>query len=161
MNNKALMISKVKNIYIMLLHAISKENLSIVDHCLDDEFKNRINKMIEENKKNNLKQVFRQQNISNLVILEEDNESLTIQGEIKHISYLVNRKNNKIVSGDNQTRITKNVVLKFRKNDVKTKTLYQCPTCGGGLNINSTGICPYCGQALDDDFCPYVLYSII
>ena len=160
MNNQAMMFTKVKNIYIMLLHAISKENLSIVDHYLDDALTKRINQTIENNKRNNVRQVFRQQNISDLVIVNEDDQQITLRGETKHITYFVNRKNNKYVSGDNKTRITSRVTLKFKKNNVESKSVIHCPNCGGALQINTTGICTYCGNAVDERFSHYVLYSI-
>ena len=47
MENQAMMISKVKNMYIMLLHAISKENISMVDHFLDDELTEKFKLTIE------------------------------------------------------------------------------------------------------------------
>ena len=161
MATEAMMITKVKNIYIMLLHAISKENISMVDHYLDDELTKKINSFIENNKENNVKLIFRQQNISDVSIISETDNTVTIQGEIKHISYFVNRKNNKYVSGDNKTRVTKNIILTFRKNDVESKTVIHCPNCGATLKINATSICNYCNQPLDERFSHYVLTSII
>ena len=160
MNNQAMMITKVKNIYIMLLHAISKENISIVDHYLDDALSSKYKKIIENNIKNNVRQVYRQANITDLNIIEEDDNFVTFEAKTRHIEYFVNRKNNKFVSGDNTTRISKTTILKFRKNNIKTKTLYNCPNCGAGLKINSSGICSYCGISLDDKFSPYVLCYI-
>jgi len=160
MTNSAMMITKVKNIYIMLLHAISKENISIVDHFLDDTLTAKINELIEKNKANDLKQLFRQQNISNLVVVEEDEEYQTIQAEIRHITYFVNRKTNKYVCGDNKTRITNTIFLKIRKNNNETKTIIQCPNCGAALKINSSAICSYCGIDIDERFSDYVLCSI-
>ena len=160
MTNKAMIVTKAKNIYIMLLHAISKENLSIVDHYLDDKLTQKYNEIIENYQKNNIKQVFRQPNISQLSVLNENNESITFQAEVRYITYFVNRKNNKFVSGDNKTRITKNIVLSFRKNNTESKSVMHCPDCGAALKINSTGICSYCGIAVDERFSDIVLYLI-
>lgn len=160
MTNQAMMITKVKNIYIMLLHAISKENISMVDHFLDDELTIKYKQIIENNIKNNVKQVYRQPNITNLNIVKEDEDYVTLEGTTRYISYFVNRKNNKYVSGDNINRITKNIVLKFKKNKIENKSLYNCPGCGAGLNVNTTGICSYCGATMKDSFSPYVLCSI-
>ena len=160
MENQAMIITKVKNIYIMLLHAISKENISMVDHFLDDKLTNKYKEIIENNIKNNVKQVYRQLNITNLNIVKEDDDGITLEGTTRYISYFVNRKNNKYVSGDNINRITKHIVLKFRKNKIENKSLYNCPNCGAGLNINATGICSYCGETMDENYSPYVLYYI-
>lgn len=157
MPDKELMITKVKNIYIMLLHAISKENISMVDHFLDDKLTDKYKKIIENNKKNNVKQVFRQLNITNLKIVEENDKFVTLEGITRYIGYKVNRQNNKYVSGDNLTRITKTIILKFRKNDINNKYVFNCPYCGAGLNINDSSICSYCGMAVDERFSPYVL----
>lgn len=160
MPNIEMMITKVKNIYIMLLNAISKENISIVDYCLDDELTKRFQSLIENNIRNNVKQIFRQPNISNLYVIEEDSEYITLEAKTKYISYYVDRTTNKYVSGDNKTRIIKDVILKVRKNNAKAETLFTCPNCGAGLTINASGICSYCGGAIDERFSPYILSSI-
>ena len=79
MINQAMTITKVKNIYIMLLHAISKENISIVDHFLDDELTKKYKLVIEKNINNNVKLVFRQPNITDLTIINQDNNYITFQ----------------------------------------------------------------------------------
>ena len=161
MSDKAIMITKVKNIYIMLLHAISNENIAMVDHFLEDNLTAEFKRIIENNIKHNVKQVYRQPNISNITIIEENSNSITLSATIKYISYFINRETNKYAHGDNKTRITKTSTLKFRKNKLTPKTLYRCQRCGAGLQINSSSICPYCDTAIDDRFSPYVLCSII
>lgn len=160
MNNQAMMVTKVKNIYIMLLHAISKENISIVDHYIDDDLATKINNYIENNKTNNVKQVFRQQNISNVDILNESDDCITIRADIKHITYFVDRTSNNYVYGDNQTRKKNTITLKFRKNNIQAKAIIHCPSCGAGLKINNSAICSYCGESLDESYSHYVLCSI-
>ena len=160
MTNDAMMITKIKNIYIMLLHAISKENISIVDHYLDDNLTEKFRAIIENNINNNVKQVYRQLNISDLSVLQEDENYITFEGTAKYITYFVNRKNNKFVSGDDKTRVSKSLILKFRKNTVQSKVLFKCPNCGAGLTINASSLCPYCGGSIDERFSPYVLCEI-
>lgn len=160
MSDYEMMITRIKNIYIMLLHAIAKENISIVDHYIDDGLIKNFESIIEKNVQNNVKQVFRQPNISNVNIIDEDDEYITVEVQTRYISYYVNRKNNKHVSGDNKSRITKNVILKFRKNQTESKALFSCPNCGAGLKINTSGICDYCGLSVDERFSPYVLCYI-
>ena len=158
--SNAMTITKIKNIYIMLLHAISKENIAIVDHYLDDKLAAYYNNIIENNKKNNIKQVFRQPNITNIITIEQNEEQITIQCLIRYISYFVNRQTNKYVSGDNKNRISKTAILKFRKNNTESKTIIHCPNCGASLKVNTTSICSYCGNTLDERFSPYVLFDI-
>lgn len=160
MDDQAMMITKIKNIYIMLLHAISKENISIVDHCLDDELAKEFKQQIEKNMANNVRQVYRQLNISNVEIVNEDIEFVTIEAQTRYITYFVDRKTNKYVSGDNTTRISNNVIMKFKKNDSKSKSVYNCPNCGAGLSINTSGICSYCNNPIGEQFSPYILCSI-
>ena len=161
MPNQALTISKVKNIYIMLLHAISKETISMVDHYLDDKLTKKIKLDIENNIKNNVRQVFRLPNITGVTAINEDSNHVTFQCKVRYITYYVNRKTNKHVSGDKENCITKSILLKFKKNNTKHQTLYSCPTCGAGLEINASSICPYCNMAIDERFSPYVLCSIV
>ncbi len=51
MENKALFISKVKNIYIMLMEAITNENIDSVDLFLDDTLTKKYRSIVEANKK--------------------------------------------------------------------------------------------------------------
>ena len=155
-----MMITKVKNIYVMLLNAISKENISLVDHCLDDELTKKYKKIIDTNINNNLKQVYRQLNLTDLNIMEENSDYVILQGTTRYITYFVNRNTNEYVSGDNKNRITKTITLKFRKNNVQSQILYRCPNCGVGANINASGVCSYCNSTLDERYSPYVLCSI-
>ena len=160
MNNNAMMITKVKNIYIMLLHAISKENIDMVDLYLDDKLTEHFKKLVANNIKNNIKEVFRQPNISDVYIINEDNEYITFETKIRYINYQVNRTTNKHVSGDNKTRISNIVHLTFRKNNTTSKALYKCPNCGVSLKINAGGVCSYCDSVIDERFSPFVLCSI-
>ncbi len=160
MNNHAMMITKVKNIYIMLLTAITKENISLVDHYLDDELTKKYKNIIDANINKNLKQVYRQLNLTNLTVVSENNDFVVLQGKTRYISYFVNRNTNEYVSGDNKNRITKSITLKFRKNNTKSQILYRCPNCGVSVNINASGVCSYCNSTLDERYSPYILCSI-
>ena len=116
--------------------------------------------MIENNIKNNVRQVYRQPNITNISVVEEDDNYVTLRAQIRYISYFVNRKNGKFASGDDKNRISQIKILKFRKNNLKSQTLYSCRHCGAGLNINISAICSYCGSPADERFSQYVLCSI-
>jgi len=160
MKNEAITISKVKNIIIMLLHAITKENISIVDHFLDDNLTASIDKIIKENIKNNVKQKFGLLNISQVSKQGEIDGTIVFSAIIRFCDYKVNRKNNQVVEGDEFKKTTHNVFLHFKHSNIKPKSLYNCPFCGAGLSINTTSLCQYCKRPVDERYSEYVLTNI-
>ena len=158
--NEELTIGKVKNIIIMLMHSITKENISIVDHFLDDNLTARFNQIISENIKKNVKQKFDLPNISNIAKKEHSGDNVIFSATIRFCDYKVDRKNNKVVEGNNLKATTHNVLLHFRHKNVEEKTVYKCPFCGAGISINTTSICPYCTRPLDERYSEYVLTDI-
>lgn len=160
MSEEALTISKVKNIYIMLLHSITKENISIVDHFLDDNLTAMFGQMINENIKNNVKQKYGLLNISHVAKQTETADQVVFSAVVRFCDYKVDRKTNKVVEGNAEKTVTYNVLLHFRKNDVEDRVLYHCPSCGASLNHNATSICPYCNKSVDERYSKYVLTEI-
>lgn len=160
MYNEAMTITKVKNIYIMLLNSISTGNINKVDHYLDDNLTQYFKKVIEDNTKNNLIQKYDQLNITNVEIIKEDDQTLTISATVKYMDYKIDAKTKKIVNGNNKKRIVNYVLLGFRKNKKRDTSIYRCPNCNAGLNINNSSICTYCGSNVDERYSEYVLCSI-
>ena len=160
MINEALTIGKVKNIIIMLLHAITKDNISMVDHFLDDNLTAKIDQVIGNNIKNNVKQKFDLLNISHVSKLSEDNGKAVFSAKIRFCDYKVNRKTNKVVSGDSNSTVTHDVILSFKHNNVEQRAVYNCPYCGAGISINTTSICSYCKKPVDERYSEYVLTNI-
>lgn len=160
MNAKAMTISKVKNIIIMLLHAIAKDNISMVDHFLDDNLTAQFDSVIKNNIQKNVKQKFGLLNISQVSRHSQTDEKIVFSAVIRFCNYKVDRTSNKIVEGDADKTTSHNVLLHFKHNNVQARTLYRCPSCGAGLNHNATSICPYCKKAVDERYSEFVLTQI-
>ena len=160
MNIDAMVITKIRNIVIMLLEAIDGENLDRARHFLSDELYSKFEQTLFKNKKNGVKQNYEQTNVTNIIITDETDEKLVANATIRVIDYLMNRNSGAIVSGSCGGRVERNVVLTFRKNNVENRLSYKCPNCGAPLNINSTSICEYCKMSVDERFSPLVLDSI-
>ena len=74
----------------------------------------------------------------------------------------VHNENGKYISGINDHRIEKDHTLVFTKK-LNAKSLNEarpCPNCGHSLNINESGICPYCNQIIDMSYYDYLLTQI-
>ena len=160
MSEEAITISKVKNIIIMLMHAIAKEDINMVDHYLDDSLTAKLGQVINDNKQRNLKQKFGLPNISHVEKQSEKNGMAVFSATIRFCNYKVDRKTNQVVEGDEFKKTTHNVLLHFKHKDIEDKSSYHCPFCGAGININATSICSYCQRPLDERFSEYVLTKI-
>ena len=160
MENEELNISKIKNIYIMLLTAIAEDNIDRVDHFLDDTLANRYREIVNNNINKNVKQKFEMLNITNVSIINETKDTLVVNAKTRYVNYKVNRKNNSLVEGNNISRQTYSVILKFRKTNVKSQIAYECPGCGASLNLNEKSICEHCGRPIDERYSPLVLTEI-
>ena len=160
MENNAMVVTKIKNIVIMLLNAIELENIDKVRHFLDEGLAASLEKTIAQNRKNNVRQRYDQTNVTNVQVLSETNSELSASVTIKAIEFLTDRKSGAVVRGNDIERTQRNVVLRFRKNSVEQKLSYKCPGCGAPLNLNATSFCDYCKTPVNSRFSPLVLTSI-
>ena len=153
-------ISKLKNIYISLLDAIMEENIDKVDHFLDDELTSYYRQIIENNKRKNVFQKYDLLNISNIELISETCDEITVSATIKYIDYQLDKKKNRVVSGDDSKRLSFFATLVYRKKQVQDQLVYKCPNCGANLDFNASGICPQCNKPIDERYSEYVLKSI-
>ena len=79
----------------------------------------------------------------------------------RYLDYLMDQEGN-YVSGNKDFRITKSNYLTFIKkiNFKKVGVVNKCPGCGASINVNATGICPYCGTTYNQEDKNWILSSI-
>lgn len=159
-------IAKVDNTFIMLLSAIMTDNLPRVKHKLDyDLYKYYEEKLNNLNRKNQ-RQMYDELNVkkSSIKNIYEDNERYVIEVNLtsRYMDYRVDKDTNKYIDGINDRRVEKEYLLIFKKyKDAKESGIIKkCQNCGASLDINNTGVCPYCRGTYDLKAYDWILTDI-
>ena len=157
--DKEFVISKIKNMYIMLLYAITKEDINRVRHYLSDELYNKYDELIKTNIANNVVQKYGELNVGKVRVVSSDNDFIIANIEAKYIDYLIDRTTREYLLGETK-RNKHNVELKIRYNSNNEKLVHRCSNCGAPLNDNLSGVCSYCNVAVTTDESIYVIEEI-
>ena len=74
------------------------------------------------------------------------------------MDYIID-SNGKYVSGINDHRIEKNHTVVFSKRLDASELLSarRCPSCGHTLDINKSGVCPYCNSIFNAEKYDYIV----
>ncbi|MBE6123982.1 MAG: hypothetical protein E7184_00360 [Erysipelotrichaceae bacterium] len=153
------LISKIKNMYIMLLYAISKEDIDRVRLHLSDDLASEFEEMINDNIANNVIQKYGELNVASVDIISIKNDLITARIIAKYIDYKIDRVSKNFVSGD-KVRSEYEVLLRIRYQKHNEAMVYRCENCGAILDINLTGVCEHCDEPVDDSDSVYVIESI-
>lgn len=148
--NEEMFITKVNNIFIMLCTAIMNDDLDRVRHFISDRVESICEIKLNNLNDNNLKQIYGELNVKNSEI-----SSVTIVDECARIEviltsrfldYRIDKTSSKKVSGNDIDRIEKKYALIFTKqlSAHYSSVITKCTFCGADLEVNNSGICPYC-----------------
>ena len=157
--DKEELIDKIENMYIMLLYAISKEDLDRVKQYLSDEQYIKYENIINNNIKNNVVQKYGELNVASLDIVSIQENLVTVEIVVKYIDYKIDRITRKFKEGSS-VKEKYNFRLKVRYNECNRELVYRCENCGAPLNVNLTGVCDYCKVPVDEKESLYVIESI-
>ena len=162
---EATFLTKVDHIYMMMLDAIMDKNLDSAKHYLSSNVYNQLNALVEDYINRNVTRVFNETNVktSSIVSYEvyEDRISIKVNLTSRYMDFFVN-EDGEFISGTNDHRIEKEHTLILTKK-LNVKTLNEarpCPSCGHSLNINESGVCPYCNQIIDMSNYDYIVTFI-
>ncbi len=157
--NRDEIVSKIKNMYIMLLYAITKEDIYRVKQYLSDELVDKYDRYIKSNVDKNIVQKYGELNVSSVDIESVMDSYIVANIAVKYIDYSVDRTTKKFIDGET-TRSTHYVTLRIRYQEHNKDEVYRCPSCGALLNIHLSGVCKYCNEPLDDSESVFVIESI-
>jgi len=163
--NEATFLSKVDHMFIMILDAIMNNNIDKVKHYLNEDIYEELNTLVNEYKEKNIARLFDEMNIktSNISNVNIIDNKIVIEVNIttRYMDYFIDDDGN-YISGINDHRIEKNHILKLSKpiNSSNLKEARRCNHCGRTLDINDSGICPYCNQVIDISNNEYIITSI-
>lgn len=163
--NEALFLSKVDHIFIMILDAILENDMISVKHYLSDEVYNKFNNMVNSYKVKGITRIFDEMNVKKTNIIDtyiQDNKiNIVVNLTSRYMDYFIDENGN-FISGNNQSRIEKEhkIVLSKDINAKELKEARRCNNCGKTLDINDTGVCPYCKQVIDMSEYDYIVTQI-
>ncbi len=163
--NDAMFKTKVDNIFVKILTAITNQDLSEVEHFISTNIKDKLQSSIDNLKLSGDREIYDEINAKETNILNrsftDDKEIIEVEIISRYMNYIIN-KEGETISGDDTRRIEKKNILVFeKKKDVKeTKIVRKCPGCGASISVNTSGKCEYCDTIYNLEDYDYVLTSI-
>lgn len=164
--NESMFITKVNNIFVKLFTAIMLDKLDTVDHFINDEVYDAANNILNNVKSNGWRQMYDELNVkeSKITNIEVNNDVyiINVYLQSRYMDYIINLGNGSLVSGNNSSRIQVDYNLTFTKksNAMKQGIIRKCPGCGAPVNVNTSGICDYCGTSYNQEDYDWVLVKL-
>ena len=162
---EATFLTKVDHIFIMLLSAIMENDLSSVKHYLSDEVYNYFDELVKSYEKDGVTRLFDEMNVKYTDIIDysvEDNIlNINVLLTSRYMDYFID-EDGEFASGINDHRIELEHKITFTKrlDAKKLNEVRRCPSCGHSLDINATGLCPFCNQTIDMSDYDYIVTKI-
>ncbi len=159
-------ITNVNNIFVQLNISIMKNDLTTIDHFVDDNVFNQLKNKLDILNSNNQTQVFDEINIKQTTVLRIEELEEHFIGKVnitsEYISYVIDKTTKTIISGDPNLTVEKENYLTFQKQkDTKIqKEARKCHSCGSNININDNGKCQYCGAIYNLENYDWVLTDL-
>ena len=121
--------SKVENQFMQIFLAVTVGKIERIDHFVNDEVYARLKAIVEED------------------------DSFIVEATVlfKAYDYFVSKGDMKFLSGnkDYRTETVRRIVFKKMKSASEFGIQRKCPNCGNTLDINYSGVCPYCKTVFD------------
>ena len=158
-------ITYVNNVFIQIYTSLMTKEIENIKHFVTDDVYGQLKQKVDILNQKGLIQMYDELNVAKTDILHyqvEDNQMI-IQVMIlsRYLDYFVDLDGN-YVSGNQDSRVSRNYDLTFMKKiDFQTVgTVNKCPGCGASIDVNASGICPYCGTVYNQEDKNWVLSSI-
>lgn len=148
---KSEFITNANNIFVQLNISIMENDLSKIDHFVNDNVFNKLKIKLDNLNKENQIQVFDEINIKQTTVLKieelEKNFIAKVNITSEYISYVIDKTTRTVVNGNPNLTIEKENYLTFEKqkdSNIQSEAR-KCHSCGSNININDNGKCQYCG----------------
>jgi predicted lipid-binding transport protein (Tim44 family) len=162
---EATFLTKADHIYMMILNAIIDKDMNEVKHYLSENVYNYVKSFVDDCINRDVTRIFDEMNVKTSSIsnyyIDENGINIVVDLTSRYMDYYLDNNGN-YLSGINDHRIEKEHRIVFTKK-LEVKTLNEarrCPSCGSTLDVNATGICPYCKQTIDMSNYDYIVTSI-
>ena len=158
-------ITYVNNVFIQIYTALMTKEIENIKHFVTDDVYGQLKQKVDILNQKGLIQMYDELNVAKTDILHyqvEDNQMI-IQVMIlsRYLDYFVDLDGN-YVSGNRDSRVSRNNYLTFMKKiDFQiVGTVNKCPGCGASIDVNASGICPYCGTVYNQEDKNWILSSM-
>ncbi len=91
------------------------------------------------------------------VVKQNDNITITTGYVIEMYDYIADQATGKLIRGEDKHKMRVTYEMKFRKTLNENDKITNCPNCGAKIDMNSSGICEYCGSKIVLDNTKWVL----
>lgn len=91
------------------------------------------------------------------VSVQNNNITITTGYIIEQYDYIADINTGKLIRGEANKKMRVEYEMKFRKALDENSTIDKCPNCGAKVDINSGGVCEYCGSKIVSDNSEWVL----
>lgn len=158
-------ITYVNNVFIQIYTALMTKEIENIKHFVTENVYQILEDKVAELKSQGLIQMYDELNVASTDILsyQIENNQMMIQVRIlsRYLDYIVDEDGN-YIRGNNESRVSKNNELTFIKkiNFQKAGTVNKCPGCGASIDVNKTGLCPYCGTTYNQEDKNWILSSM-
>ena len=159
--------SYVENVFVKLFTALMIDDMDSVKHFLSDDVYNFYCSKVSELNRRGVIQMYDELNVRDSQIenvnITEDKFIVSVRLSARYLDYLLDKETSSFVSGDNNTRVSKDYMLTFEKTRkfLQQGAVRKCPGCGASISVNTSGKCSYCGTIYNLDKYDYILVNIV
>ena len=163
--DESVFLSRVDRIFIMILDSIMDRDMSSVKHYLSNDLYKKYDKLVTSYINDHKIRLFDEMNVKSTSIdgfnINDNKINIEVTLTSRYMDYFVN-EDGKYLNGINDHRIEKlhHLVLTKRLDAKPLEEARRCPSCGNTLDINNTGICPYCNHTFNMEDYDYILTSM-
>ncbi len=158
-------ITKADHIFIMILNAIMENDLSTVKHYLSEDVYNHFDKLVNKYIEEHVIRLFDEMNVKSNDIVDSyvDDNGINVVVKIvsRYMDYFINEDGDYIRGvNDHRVELDHEVIFTKRLDTKQLGEVRRCPSCGHSLDINASGLCPFCNQTIDMKDYDYIVTSI-
>ena len=164
--NESAFLTKANNMFVKFLTNIMMDRLPEIKHFVSDEVYAYGERILNNAKEQGHRQMYDELNVydSRISSIEvtEDYFIINLYLQSRYMEYIISLDDGNYISGNNTSRIEVNydITLKKKRATKNRDIVRKCPTCGGSIDVNSSGKCEYCGTIYNQEDYDWVITSL-
>lgn len=159
--NKDKFLQQGYNIYLDVQNAWMNFSIDDVKDKITDELYNMYDSQLStlevKGEQNIMKDFALRKSYLKDVVNQNDNITITAGYVIELYDYIIEQSTGKVLRGFPNNKLCITYEMKFRRTLDESNKVENCPNCGAKIDMNSSGICEYCGSKIVLDNIKWVL----
>ena len=90
-------------------------------------------------------------------VVQNNTITITTGYVIQMYDYIIEKSTGKVIRGSSNNKLKIVYEMKFRRTLDESAKIDKCPNCGAKIDMNTSGICEYCGSKLVSENTKWVL----